>query len=114
MTVEINRKKDQKTQNNGTNLEESLYTNLLSINNKLRPKCSIIPILKDSKEEKTLLRILGITVTFQEFSNKNNLLDLSFELKNIPFNELDSEFKMILNQEFSKTIRLVTKNSNKS
>ena len=92
MSVEINRKKDQKIQNNISKLED------------FDPNYSINPIVTESKEEKSLLSVLGISVSFLEFSNKNSLLDLTLELENTRYNELDSEFKTILKQEFINTI----------
>jgi len=116
MTVEINRKKDQKTQNNESNLEESLYSlysSSQSFNtNNIDPKSSKNTILTEPIGNKSFLRVLGISVSFFELSNKINLLNLTFELKNTHFKELDSEFKTILKQEFTNTTN--KKNSNKS
>ena len=68
----------------------------------------LVSNLFENKNNETYIRISNGIISFLSLSNKDNNADVYSNTKNIPFKELDPEFKQILKKEFADAIHSPT------
>lgn len=105
------KKKNKDFLENCLTLEESLNLAKKEVQkNNFKVISKLISNLFESKNKESYGGISNAIISFLNLSKKENNADIYSDIRNVPFKDLEPEFKQILKQEFADAIRSFNNN----